>query len=274
MSVRVMSLIWERSQHRGGALLLMLALGDYSNDDGTNIFPSLANLAAKARLRRRQAQNIIRTLEASGELTVSYGTGRGHVNNFTLNLDKLKGANIAGVAIEDDSGNSLPEPERVQFSTVKGAISGHKGCSTLHPEPSIEPSIEPPEDIYVDTEEPEVIGTEQLPLTQDPETLPAIPDWYTGLHRLKGFKVSYGEVLSRMEEIGVTVEQAGQAANALLATNKRYKDYWRAFLSYCANQKKWDAARKPVNGRSTWDQGTAEDRASRYQAQADKEAGQ
>ena len=74
MSVRVMSLIWERSQHRGGALLLMLALGDYSNDDGTNIFPSLANLAAKARLRRRQAQNIIRTLEASGELTVSYGT--------------------------------------------------------------------------------------------------------------------------------------------------------------------------------------------------------
>jgi len=47
MSVRVMSLIFDRFPLGGTDRLVMLALADYANDEGASIYPSIPNLASK-----------------------------------------------------------------------------------------------------------------------------------------------------------------------------------------------------------------------------------
>ncbi len=68
MSVRASAIVWEESQQKGSALLLLLALADYAHDDGTNAFPSVPTLAKKTRLGRRNIQLLLRKLEEAGEV--------------------------------------------------------------------------------------------------------------------------------------------------------------------------------------------------------------
>ena len=49
MSMRMMTQVWERSQHKGSELLLMLAIADNANDQGV-AYPSKKTLAKKTRL--------------------------------------------------------------------------------------------------------------------------------------------------------------------------------------------------------------------------------
>lgn len=68
MSLRATTLVWERANAKGGALLLMLAIADYAKDDGRFAFPSNKKLAEKTRLTVRAIQFVLRQLEADGEL--------------------------------------------------------------------------------------------------------------------------------------------------------------------------------------------------------------
>jgi hypothetical protein len=64
-----MTRVWEHSQCKGSELLLLLAIADHANDDGY-AFPSVATLAQKTRLSRRQVLRVIQHVEAMGELEV------------------------------------------------------------------------------------------------------------------------------------------------------------------------------------------------------------
>ena len=75
MSIRVMSRVWERSRQSGGALLVLLAMADFADDQGL-AFPSIGTLARKARLSERQVQRVLAELAAAGELVVRPGAGR------------------------------------------------------------------------------------------------------------------------------------------------------------------------------------------------------
>jgi hypothetical protein len=46
MSIHIMTQVWERSQHKGRALLLILAIADNANDQGL-AYPSAKTLAKK-----------------------------------------------------------------------------------------------------------------------------------------------------------------------------------------------------------------------------------
>jgi len=75
MSIRVMDRVWEHSQQSSGALLVLLAISDFADDDGV-AFPSIRTLARKARLSERQVQRVIAELVAAQELEITPGQGR------------------------------------------------------------------------------------------------------------------------------------------------------------------------------------------------------
>src|SRR3569623_1789417 len=70
MSVKALSLVWESFPAGGAELLAMLALADWSDDEG-RCWPAMAAIARKTRLSRSQAQRIVHQLIADGFLSVT-----------------------------------------------------------------------------------------------------------------------------------------------------------------------------------------------------------
>lgn len=66
MSIRALSLVWETSKHKGGDLLVALALADYANEV-MEAWPSVKSLCDKARMGERNVQYCLRKLVKSGE---------------------------------------------------------------------------------------------------------------------------------------------------------------------------------------------------------------
>lgn len=62
--------VWQHSQQRGSALVVMLALADMANDDG-ECYPGKGKLSLKCRLTVRNLTTTLRQLEAAGELTIT-----------------------------------------------------------------------------------------------------------------------------------------------------------------------------------------------------------
>ncbi len=131
-----MSRVWDESIHNGTALLLLLAIADHANDDGL-CWPSVATLAAKARVQERQAQNLIAQLEASGELVVRRGHGRRNTSIYVVAIGE-KGA----IQREIDRAEKVQSSvEKVQSSAEKVQSSALKGAIAIAPDP-LEPKAE------------------------------------------------------------------------------------------------------------------------------------
>jgi len=93
MSIRVMSRVWDHYPGKGSDLLAMLALADWSDDDG-RCYPSVAALARKIRLQERQAQRSLRDLIEQGFLSVTgneKGGAPGMTRRYRVNLERLTG---------------------------------------------------------------------------------------------------------------------------------------------------------------------------------------
>jgi hypothetical protein len=86
MSIRIMTQVWERSQHKGSELLLMLAIADNANDRGL-AYPSLNTLAKKTRITRRNVIFLVKKLIRSGELRVEVGRGPGRTNIYHVDIE-------------------------------------------------------------------------------------------------------------------------------------------------------------------------------------------
>lgn len=84
MSIKVMSLVWDHSDAKGSALLLMLALADFADEDGVNIFPSVGTVAKKCRMTPRNVQILLHRLTASGELTIEPMAGPHGTNQYRV----------------------------------------------------------------------------------------------------------------------------------------------------------------------------------------------
>lgn len=74
MSNSIMSRVWEGSPAKGSKLIVLLALANWANDQGV-CFPALDDLATKARLSRRQAQQLLKELEEEGEIVTRGKSG-------------------------------------------------------------------------------------------------------------------------------------------------------------------------------------------------------
>lgn len=89
MSVKIMSRVWDSAQYEGGTLLVLLALADWSNDEGW-AWPGIPALAKKARLEARQVQRIIKKLETDGVLEIEHRRGRNQTNRYHINTSKCR----------------------------------------------------------------------------------------------------------------------------------------------------------------------------------------
>ena len=91
MSLRVITIVWDRFPHGGSKLLAMLALADWCNDEGRRLYPSKAALAAKIRMSERQATRLIQWLEEKDWLEIEHagGRGRGQTNRYRIKLETL-----------------------------------------------------------------------------------------------------------------------------------------------------------------------------------------
>lgn len=86
-----MSRVWEESHQAGGALLVLLAIADFADDEGL-AFPSIRTLARKARLSERQTQRVIAQLVSAGELNVKPGCGRQGSHLFRVAIGAAEAA--------------------------------------------------------------------------------------------------------------------------------------------------------------------------------------
>lgn len=90
MSIRVMSLVWDGYQGSGSELLALLALADWSDDEG-RCFPSVAAIGRKTRLSEKQARRVVHSLIDDGVVKVVAGKdgGRGS-RRYQIVLDRLR----------------------------------------------------------------------------------------------------------------------------------------------------------------------------------------
>ena len=89
MSVRVLTQVWEHSQHAGTDLLMLLALADFSDDNGDS-YPAVPTLAAKCRMTPRNANLILAALRESGELEVRQNEGPRGTNRYRITLAAIR----------------------------------------------------------------------------------------------------------------------------------------------------------------------------------------
>ena len=128
MSIKVMSAVWEKSQHSGSELLMLLAIADFS-DDGGKAYPSVNTLSNKCRMSRRNAQYVINNLQGSGELTVAINKGPPpkFPNLYRINLNALQAQPIAQVQ----------RTAQVQSSACTSAIQRMSEVQPIAHKPSV-----------------------------------------------------------------------------------------------------------------------------------------
>lgn len=69
--------VFDHSESRLAARLVLLALADHADDEGGNAWPKIATIQAKARLGERTVQTALRELEEAGEIERTGTTTRG-----------------------------------------------------------------------------------------------------------------------------------------------------------------------------------------------------
>jgi hypothetical protein len=126
MSVRTMARVWADSKHGGTDLLMLLAIADFADDDG-NAYPAVGTLAAKCRMKPRNATYILRALEVSGELQIRINEGPKGANRYRIVLEALGVQRAAGVQ------SSAP----LQSLVATPAILGIQPLQPIADEPSL-----------------------------------------------------------------------------------------------------------------------------------------
>ncbi len=128
MSIHNTALVWKKSPYREGTLLLLLALADFSNEEGM-CWPSLSALALKSRLSESGVRWSLKLLENDGAIIkLKIGSGKGHTSCYQLSADYV-GSKVSVT-------NTL--------SNGKGVSRNAKGVSRAMPnkeEPSLKASV-------------------------------------------------------------------------------------------------------------------------------------
>jgi hypothetical protein len=120
MSIRVQSEIWKHSKLKGTALLLLLAIADFADDNGW-AFPSVRALAKKIRLKDRQTQSLIAQIVEAGELEIHPGEGSHRTNLYRVKVSAGRVQSAAGCSQLHLDGAILRD-KRVQPAAPKTSI--------------------------------------------------------------------------------------------------------------------------------------------------------
>lgn len=131
-----MARVWAESSHAGSDLLMLLAIADFADDDG-NAYPAVTTLAAKCRMKTRNANYVLSSLQASGELEVRINEGPRGTNRYRIVLGSAaKGLQrVAGVGVQPIAG--VQRPAGLQSSVATPAPQCSKPLHHSADEPSL-----------------------------------------------------------------------------------------------------------------------------------------
>jgi hypothetical protein len=148
MSIAVMTEVWRRSQHSGSHLLMMLALADFSDDQGCS-YPAVTTLAAKCRMKPRNANIVLAALRDSGEIEIRLNAGPKGTNRYRIMVKALGGmqGNAGVQAAAGMQGNAgAASLDTLQQDAAPPAKACSKPLQPVADEPSLnrqEPSGRP-----------------------------------------------------------------------------------------------------------------------------------
>lgn len=137
MSVKMMSLVFERFPYGGNERVLALAIADHAHDDGTNIYPGNERLAKKTLISERTVIRLMQKFVQIGWLIkVKNGnSGRGIANEFSINPNWIKGDKLSPFVKEEKRVTS--EAERVTNLTERVTSDALKGDIVVSHQPSL-----------------------------------------------------------------------------------------------------------------------------------------
>ena len=87
MSIALMTDVW-KVNIQSAKKMVLLALADSANDEGTNCFPSVATIVEKCSMSERAIQGHLQALEKTGLISRKERSGRS--TNYTLNVEQIK----------------------------------------------------------------------------------------------------------------------------------------------------------------------------------------
>jgi hypothetical protein len=145
MSVKIMTMVWEHAPCRENALIVLLALADWSNDSG-ECWPSIQKLADKTRIDRRSAQRIIRRLAKDNLITIEEGGGRAKQHRYRIETAALCRPLAVETAAESrpsrEINSDFPDTERAALRTQRATFRAET-ATPVSPDPLEEPLEEP-----------------------------------------------------------------------------------------------------------------------------------
>lgn len=162
MSIRIMSQIWEYAKVTGSELLVLLAMADFADDHGRNVYPSMTTLAHKARLSESQARRVVHELCDQGVIEVIEMGGwdgkRNRANEYRIVLDNenLSGDGGGSMMIPPSADaptggiNLTPQSSRPRAhggradAPTGGSAHATTVVAPTRPYPSLQPSLHPP----------------------------------------------------------------------------------------------------------------------------------
>ena len=138
MSIQCIARVWAQAPYGGAALLTLLALADYADDDG-NSYPGMETIARKARISVRGVQKIMVVLKADGWVAVEEGRGPHGTNLYALRwgVNTVRHEQSGPLSSPDpsESGSSSdPVQDSVERSDPDG--SGVRRAPPFRPEQS------------------------------------------------------------------------------------------------------------------------------------------
>ena len=128
MSTKITTEVWEHSQAKGSALLLLLALADYADSVHGLCWPTVQSLSMMIRMSERNTQYLLRELEAHGHIAIRLRSSPRKTNLYQVLRPWCKDC-------------AVPTTEGATGRTGKGAI-------TFAPDPKAEPKTEEKDSAY------------------------------------------------------------------------------------------------------------------------------
>lgn len=131
-----MSWVWDHSPTTGSDRLVLLAIADSADHDGTNAWPSVATIGKKTRLSEATVHRCIGRLKKDGAITVEPQAG----GTAAMRADRRP--NLYGVVMA--TGSQSDTPDGVSPGAATGSHPARDGVSPVTPNPSLDPSDEQP----------------------------------------------------------------------------------------------------------------------------------